>query len=161
MTIENYVTKELIFDMDGTIADLYGVEDWLPKLRAEDVSPYAEARPLYDMDSLNSVLHVFKKAGYRIVVVSWGSKGASEKYDKAVEKTKREWLEKYAFPADEIHIVPYETPKSKFIKNDLSVLIDDSAVVRNEFLKSKSGMFRLAIDATENIISQLLKLLVA
>ena len=29
------------FDMDGTIADLYGVEDWLPKLRAYDPSRIA------------------------------------------------------------------------------------------------------------------------
>lgn len=160
MTIKD-ITKELIFDMDGTIADLYGVSDWLPKLRAEDVSPYKEARPLYDMDSLNAILNIFKEMGYKIVVVSWGAKGASEEYDKAVEKEKKEWLKRYSFPADEIHVVPYETPKSKFIKNDFSVLIDDSPVVRNEFLKSKIGLFRWTIDATENIIGQLLNLLVA
>lgn len=34
----------ICFDMDGTIADLYGVENWLDYLIAEDVKPYAEAR---------------------------------------------------------------------------------------------------------------------
>ena len=35
--------KEIVFDMDGTIADLYGVENWLPKLRAYDPTPYQTA----------------------------------------------------------------------------------------------------------------------
>ena len=34
------------FDMDGTIADLYGVENWLEYLIAENTFPYANARPL-------------------------------------------------------------------------------------------------------------------
>ena len=39
----------IIFDMDGTIADLYGVDDWLTKLRNEDISPYLECEPLVPM----------------------------------------------------------------------------------------------------------------
>ena len=31
--------KILVWDMDGTIADLYGVENWLPMLRAFDPTP--------------------------------------------------------------------------------------------------------------------------
>ena len=33
------------FDMDGTIADLYGVKNWLSYLEAEDTTPYAIANP--------------------------------------------------------------------------------------------------------------------
>jgi Holliday junction resolvasome RuvABC DNA-binding subunit len=33
----------VILDMDGTIADLYKVENWLGKLRNFDPTPYAEA----------------------------------------------------------------------------------------------------------------------
>ena len=33
------MNKTLVFDMDGTIADLYGVEGWLEMLRAEDETP--------------------------------------------------------------------------------------------------------------------------
>ena len=33
----------ICFDMDGTIANLYGVENWLAYLVAEDVKPYKEA----------------------------------------------------------------------------------------------------------------------
>ena len=36
--------KMICFDMDGTIADLYAVDNWLAKLRAEDETPYQEAK---------------------------------------------------------------------------------------------------------------------
>ena len=38
--------KILVWDMDGTIADLYGVENWLPMLRAYDPTPYRTAKPI-------------------------------------------------------------------------------------------------------------------
>ena len=37
------MTNAIYFDMDGTIADLYGFDGWLDYLHAEDVKPYAEA----------------------------------------------------------------------------------------------------------------------
>ena len=39
----------IYFDMDGTIANLYGVIDWLPKLHNSDASPYMEAKPLVEV----------------------------------------------------------------------------------------------------------------
>ena len=36
--------KTIVFDMDGTIADLYGVKGWLNYLRNEDTTPYEKAR---------------------------------------------------------------------------------------------------------------------
>ena len=41
--------KAIFWDMDGTIADLYNVPNWLDKLRAEDTSPYREAEPLFSL----------------------------------------------------------------------------------------------------------------
>ena len=60
-----------IFDMDGTIADLYHVENWLPKLRAEDASPYVEAQPMWDMDKLGAILEALQALGHRVTIVSW------------------------------------------------------------------------------------------
>ena len=39
------MTTTIFFDMDGTIADLYGVENWLDYLIASDVLPYEIAKP--------------------------------------------------------------------------------------------------------------------
>ena len=78
------MAKMICFDMDGTIADLYGVEGWLAKLRAEDASPYRDAKPLYDMDELNLVLTALSNEGWEIRVISWLSKSGTPAYDMAV-----------------------------------------------------------------------------
>lgn len=109
------MVKEIWFDMDGTIADLYGVADWLPKLRAEDETPYREARPLVRMQSLARVLNRLQREGYTIGVVSWLSIGSSEDYDNRVANAKREWLAKHlaSVKFDRIDIVAYGTPKNE------------------------------------------------
>ena len=40
------------FDMDGTIADLYGVDGWLNDLINGDTRPYDIAKPLVNMSAL-------------------------------------------------------------------------------------------------------------
>ena len=127
------MTKMLVFDMDGTIADLYGVEGWLKDLRTESVRPYTEAKPLYDMDELRELLNRLQKLGWLICVTTWLAKGATKEYDKAVTKAKKEWLEKYNFPYDEIHCVKYGTTKADCTrkKADFQILIDDNKKVRD------------------------------
>ena len=68
------VEKMLVFDMDGTIADLYGVENWLPDLRSENPRPYVMAKPMYDMDTLVSILDLLKTQRWKIAVTTWLSK---------------------------------------------------------------------------------------
>ena len=68
------MNKVLVFDMDGTIANLYGVDNWLGMLRAFNPTPYAIAEPMYDMDKLVGLLNTLKKNGWRIAVTSWLSK---------------------------------------------------------------------------------------
>ena len=48
--------KEICFDMDGTIANLYGEKNWLERLRNEDETPYANAKPLVNMARLAKAL---------------------------------------------------------------------------------------------------------
>ena len=95
--------KTLVFDMDGTIADLYGVEGWLDMLRDSNPTPYAIAKPLYDMEMLNALLIIFKGMGWRIVVTTWLSMGSTPEYDAQVRGAKISWLDKMGFEYDEIH----------------------------------------------------------
>ena len=64
------MNKTLVFDMDGTIADFYGVQGWLESILAEDVKPYATAKPIYDMDVLSTILDGLKGFGWRVAVTS-------------------------------------------------------------------------------------------
>lgn len=148
--------KYLVFDMDGTIADLYGVKNWLPMLRQENVKPYEIAKPLYDMDTLNALLTELKVFGYRVVVTTWLAKDSSKAYSREVEKAKKEWLNKWGFPYDRFYGVPYGTPKQEVTrgKAEYQILFDDNDDVR------ASWDLGYAVDAKENILKVLADLLI-
>lgn len=107
------MTKAIYFDMDGTIANLYGVDGWLDCIINEYTKPYREAKALVNMRQLGRELNRLKQNGYTIGIISWLAKGATEDYNRRVAKTKREWLAKHlsAVQFDEVHIVEYGTPK--------------------------------------------------
>lgn len=120
-----------VFDMDGTIADLYSVENWLAKLRASDASPYREARPMYDFGKLTEMLRALESYGVNIAIVSWLSKESNKEYDKAVREAKRAWLVENDFPFDEIHLVKYGTRKQNTLRNPANaILFDDNDEIR-------------------------------
>ena len=125
----------ICFDMDGTIANLYGVPNWLENLIAEDVRPYREAEVLLNMNSLARKLNKLQKMGNEIVVISWLSKCGSDSYNEAVTETKKAWLKKHlgSVKFDEINIVKYGTPKSLFCKSAEDVLFDDEEQNRNNW----------------------------
>lgn len=129
------MSKVLAWDMDGTLADLYGVDGWLDKLHDEDATPYKDARPLVNVQELTDVLVALKAAGYVLAVVSWLAGGSSKQYDKEVRQAKRVWLDKY-FPGifDEVHLVKYGTTKRQVVRRyDEAVLVDDNTKVRKGF----------------------------
>lgn len=123
------------FDMDGTIANLYAVENWLPKLRNEDTSPYADAVPLLKMNVLARLLNRAQRNGYKIGIVSWTSKGGSAEYNKAVAITKIKWLANHLASVrfDEIRIMDYGTPKSTVMSDSNDILFDDEEPNRREW----------------------------
>ena len=149
------INKVLVFDMDGTIADLYGVEGWLDNLRAEETRPYEIAKPMYDMLALNAILDMFKAIGWKIVVTTWLAKGSTKEYDDKVRKAKVEWLARYDFPFDEIHLVKYGTTKADCTrkKGGFQVLVDDNEKIR------KGWTLGDTINANENILEKLVDLL--
>lgn len=126
------MNKTLVFDMDGTIADLYGVENWLVDIQNEKAEPYINAKPFYNPQILNTLLRVLKFEGWKIVVTTWLAKESTESYAKNVTSAKISWLEKYDFPYDEIHIIKYGQEKSECTKplGGFQILIDDNADVR-------------------------------
>ena len=125
----------IYFDMDGTIADLYGVENWLDYLINSDATPYKVAKPLINLNSLARVLNNKQKKGVKIGVISWLSKNGSDEYNELVTRAKIEWLKKHlkSVNFDEVHIVKYGTPKVQFKTNRADVLFDDECGNRNEW----------------------------
>lgn len=118
--------KKIWFDMDGTMADLYGVENWLPKLRASDPTPYRIAKPLVNMAALARMIHNRQAKGYKVCILSALSKDSTPAYDTAVMKAKIEWLKKHlaSVKFDEIRFVPYTYTKNDANSGD-DILFDD------------------------------------
>lgn len=127
--------RAIYLDMDGTIADLYSVPNWLECLRAEDATPYIKAQPLVRLSALARQLNRLQRQGFTIGVISWSSKHATKEFDEAVTRAKKFWLNKHlkSVQFDEIHIVPYGTPKSTVAKVKGGILFDDEEPNRAEW----------------------------
>lgn len=118
------------FDMDGTIANLYGVDGWLDSIIKEHTKPYREAKPLIDMRRLARDLKVLQNKGYEIGIISWLAKNGTEEYNTRVTKAKVDWLKVHlgSVEFNEIHIVKYGTPKYTLGNG---ILFDDEEPNRN------------------------------
>jgi len=127
--------KTIWWDMDGTIANLYAVENWLPKLRAEDPSPYVEAEVLWNMSQLARLMNRVQQLGYKLGIVSWTARGGSESYNDAVTAAKLQWLKQHLASVswDEICIMDYGTPKSIVMETEFDMLFDDEEKNRDEW----------------------------
>ena len=117
--------KAIWFDMDGTIADLYGVDNWISMLDNHDPTPYEIAAPLVNLSRLARYLNKLQKRGYTIGIISWLSKRPTPEYDKAVTTAKIEWLSRHlpSVKWDFIHIVPHGT--NKYSVCGEGILFDD------------------------------------
>lgn len=124
------MTKAIYFDMDGTIANLYGVDNWLNYLIKYDSTPYEIAKPMLNMSVLARILNRLQRKGYIIGIISWLSKTSTPEYGEKVRQAKINWLKKHlkSVKFDSIQIVNYGTPKYTLGKG---ILFDDEIENRN------------------------------
>lgn len=121
--------KAIYFDMDGTIADFYGVPNWLEYLIASDTTPYKVARPLINMNRLARLLNRLQAEGWHIGIVSWLSKSGTEAFNARTTIVKMEWLKKH-LPSvhwDEYNFLNYGIPKHERVMYANGILFDDEA----------------------------------
>ena len=151
--------KMICFDMDGTIADLYGVQGWLEMVENENPKPYEIARPMWDMVELATTLKMLQVKGYEVRVITWLAKDSTEDYKDKTRQAKLEWLENQGFPFDKFHGIAYGTTKANAIRKYLelgeqAILIDDNAKIRQGW-----NVGETVDPTTENIIDILKALL--
>ena len=138
--------KEINFDMDGTIADLYGCSGWLEDIIAEDTRPYEQAKPLVNMSVLARLLNKKIASGYKVNVISWTAKNGSEEYNARVAEAKKRWLARHlkSVQFSAVKVLPYGTPKQE---HGCGVLFDDEE-------QNRVAWFGTAFDE-KNIIEEL------
>lgn len=152
--MENKLTIWL--DMDGTIADLYGVDNWLENLQSENVEPYKKAKTLYNENELADLFRELSKK-FNLGIISWAAKNASADYLTKIRKSKIEWLKNKGLLnfLDMVYITEYGRNKSDFCKmfSESGILVDDDDKNLQEWELGD------IYDAKVNIIAQLKALL--
>jgi hypothetical protein len=146
------VNKTVWFDMDGTLADLYGVKEWLSYLKNENTLPYEICELKYEKVSLIKSLVILKQKGYNLGVISWTAKNGTIEYNQAVKNAKIEWLKRNGLYnlLDEILITCYGENKSYTCeKYGHGILVDDE---KQNLITWSNG---LTIDANKNILKEL------
>ena len=151
--------KLLVFDMDGTIADLYSYPNWLSYLLKGDAEPYAKCNPLVNMNDLKDYLETLQEYGWEVCVVTWLARGSSLEYKQKVRAAKKYWLSEHDFPLDTFHGIAYGSTKASALKgvpkeNSIAILFDDDARVR------KGWRLGPAVDPAENDLINVLSSLI-
>ena len=146
------------FDMDGTIADFYGVEGWLESILDRDTRPYDIAAPIEGIERLAGLCAAY---GATVGVISWLARDSSAAYDKAVTDAKRKWIADNFPWAEDIHIVKYGTPKSTVTDATSAVLLDDETPNCHEWASSAEGRYAIQARNIEQMERDLSRLLAA
>lgn len=127
--------KRIAFDMDGTIADLYGTDGWLDCL-INQRPIFNRLTPMLNMLELNQILRKLKTKGYEIMVITWLPKEATKEYKAQCRNEKKEWLQEFLPEVEEIHAVQYGASKHKVTKGlEDCLLFDDIEEIRNKWEK--------------------------
>ena len=113
------------FDMDGTIADLYGVAGWLESIIKGDTKPYEVAKGLGNLSTIARLLNKAQANGHKVGIISWTAKNGSDEYNARVADAKKAWLGRHLRSVrwDEIKVVAYGTNKKTATCGD--ILFDD------------------------------------
>lgn len=123
------VKQVVLLDLDGTIADLYGEENWLDRLHKEDSEIFKNCKPLITQETLESY---YPRDKYEIRVCTMTPKNASASYHKNVIDQKNQWLNEYFPHLTKRIFLPYGNDKN-IGKSENYILVDDSKEVRKTF----------------------------
>lgn len=123
--------RTVYFDMDGTIADLYGVRDVFKRLDNNDPEVYFEAAPIPEYVDM---MRKFKEMGYRVGIITAGSRfppdtdqATKDIMNEGTLKAKKRWLAKHNLDSvvDTFQFVPYGTDKYSVAEDKTGILVDD------------------------------------
>lgn len=126
---------KIYLDMDGLFVAFYAVLGWLDYLKAQDATPYRIAKPAVNLSLLARYLNKLQSMGYEIGIISWTSKSGTKEFDMEVAEAKLEWLKTHLKSVNwnEIHIIPYGTPKSDYGIGVNAILFDDEQHNRDDW----------------------------
>lgn len=119
--------KRVYLDMDGTIADLYNVKQWLERIKSNDSNLFVECEPIITQDEL---FEVFPPNEYDISILSMTPKDCSDSYAADVIRQKNEWLDMH-FPNLKKRIYKKYSYNKNLKNSKDAILVDDNKKIRD------------------------------
>lgn len=148
---------KVFFDLDGTLFNLYGKENWLELLEKEDPSTFdwigmdnSGFMPDINYDSFLSICRdLIFDFNVEFNVITWLPMYATEEFEKECAKIKEEWIKTFLPFVKNVCCQSYGTPKQLGIKSKSKemILIDDNLEVCKVW---KTKVNRKYINVTEN-----------
>lgn len=137
------MSKKIYFDLDGTVYNLYSVENWLEKLRNEQENVFSEGNFMCDYSEFIERIHFLLDYGYSFGIITWLPMQASPEYEEICRQEKVEWIKKYLPFVTEVNICSYGIPKQNCIQKRAKEmwLIDDNAEVCKMWQTSKQRRY--------------------
>ena len=126
---------KVYFDLDGTLFNLYGKENWLEMLESETAGVFqgseSDLMENIDLEELYEGIQALANYGVEFNVITWLPMQASREYEEICAKEKTEWVRKVLPFINEVVCQPYGTPKQKGISKraNTMILIDDNKEV--------------------------------
>lgn len=158
----------IYFDLDGTLFNLYGKENWLEKLQNEDPTVFEGGgmtrgfMPNIDNNFFDVVSDLLDK-GVEFEVITWLPMNASPEYELACELVKRKWVKENLPFISKVTCLSYGIPKQNAISKRASqmFLIDDNMEICEMWNTAKMRQAILvdqdftAVDALSEILDSL------
>lgn len=144
--------KVLYFDMDGTIADLYGSDNWLEKIQnKQPVFETLAEMPWFE--TAKKLIRILKfQYGYEVGVITWTPMDTTAEYEAIARVEKNMWLGEHANGLFDFAVFQrYGTSKAISIRDEyqrgLHILFDDNHEVRADWEQT----FQPAYDAKDMV----------
>lgn len=154
------MSKKIFFDLDGTLYDLYNIENWLESLQNEDATVFERGNFIGDYDEFITYVKELMFKGYTFGVISWLPMYATPEFENECAEVKRKWVQKFLPFVEEMTFQRYGTPKQNAIqkKAQTMYLLDDSKDVGRVWTTPKQRIHFLvdedftAVDILEEIL---------
>lgn len=117
----------IYLDLDGTLYDLYNIENWEQKLREEKPNMYNQDRPLYT-PRIHTIVSALLRYGVKFHVITKLSMTATKNYAELTTAEKKTWTRTNLPFVSNINCINYYDHKYNYIckKDEDNILIDDS-----------------------------------
>lgn len=152
------MSVRIYFDLDGTVYNLYGIENWEPKLRAENPDVFKEGDFIGNHEDFTDICGKLLKKGVQFGVITWLPMQASPEYELECTETKREWVKQYMPFVTEFTAQSYGVPKQNAIvkRAKTMYLLDDNAEVC-EMWRTEKMRIAINVNRGERTTIQALK----